>query len=190
MAKFLVVCMLCTAKEENQSSDMLFDPQHSLAAAAGRPLMPQSLLMTQAPAPHLLAHAHAHALQEPPPFFASHAGLVGHPGFAPFPGMPPPPGLAVFPGLSAPQGLPGLQDYQSGILNQQRHVTGSQELQQEMTKSDPMSVGSSTTTQITDQQVFGWQDNQPKQHYPQPGYGASFILYHLFSCFFFLVAWC
>jgi hypothetical protein len=168
-----------SVKDENQSSDMLFDPQRSLAAA-GRPLMPQSLLMTQAPAPHLLAHAQA--LQEPPPFFAS--GLVGHPGFAPFHGMPPPPGLAVFPGFSAHQGLPGLQDYQSGILNQQRNVTVSQEMQQEIPKSDQMSVGSNTMTQMSDQQAFGWQDNQPQQHYSQLGYGACFLVY----CLFFLLS--
>jgi hypothetical protein len=172
LSSYIFGDLFVSVKEENPSPDMLFDPQHSLAATAGRSLMPQSFLMTQSPTPHMLARAQA--LQEPPlppPFFASHAGLVGHPGFAPFPGMPPPPGLAVFPGLSAQQGLAGLQDYQSSMMNQHRNVAGSQELQ-EMSKNDQTSVGSSALAQSSDQQTTGWQDNQLKQHYPQLGYGV------------------
>jgi len=147
---------------------MLFDQQfgqHALAVTTGRTLMPQSMLMSQSNASQSVMLAHQRALQEqslPPSFFAQHAGLVGHPGFNPFSGLPPPSGLTVFPGLS---GFSGLQEYQPGLLPQQRTLGSGQEMQHELAKNEHMSTGASHMTQAMEAQLANWQEHHQGKRY-------------------------
>lgn len=89
-------------------ADMLLGHSAGLAVGSHAMAAQQSLLMAQHPGAQQLMLAR----QDPSSLLSSH-GLVGHRGLASS-------GLAVLPGLAAQQGLPGLHDYQHGLVGHQQ----------------------------------------------------------------------